>query len=448
MRIVRGLVPVAVAGGLVFGGVAAPAGAVGVVDAGRGGFAAAAAKPKVPSLSVSRAIARAGKKLVFRAVIVPPEEGQKVSRADIVLEKRDGVKGSKIRWRQVAKKRATVVEKKDGFHVKLTRQVKSRGIYRAQAIVQLTAPPPPEEPPTEPPAEPPPDVPPGPPINPPGPDPLEPLEPTPSPGAMTPAGLGEAGDFEGVEGRGGAGGVGGRAGRAMRVVSLAGVAKPQVKAPKPIKTRYASFQIVGRKVVALTFDDGPGHQDTAAFLGILAKYNVRATFFTMGEMLARKTTLAYAKRAVAEGHQIAIHRWDHRVPSTEMSDAAFAKQVDDCIAIIKKKLKVTATAFRFPWGISTAAHRKIVNERNLDVWDWHYGPGDGGIHGPLSPDITGMIADGIISHARDGAVLLLHDSPRHPNTLAAMPRILATLTARGFDFVTCDDLLALGYRLP
>ncbi|MDQ1630665.1 MAG: hypothetical protein QOC80_637, partial [Frankiaceae bacterium] len=62
--------------------------------------------------------------------------------------------------------------------------------------------------------------------------------------------------------------------------------------------------------LALTFDDGPDEASTPLFLDLLAHLDVRATFFLLGEMVERFPDLP--RRMVDEGHELAVHSWDHR----------------------------------------------------------------------------------------------------------------------------------------
>ena len=67
--------------------------------------------------------------------------------------------------------------------------------------------------------------------------------------------------------------------------------------------------VTKRKIVALTFDDGPDTENTPALLALLAERKARATFFCIGERVARQRELA--KRMVAEGHEIENHTFQH-----------------------------------------------------------------------------------------------------------------------------------------
>lgn len=86
---------------------------------------------------------------------------------------------------------------------------------------------------------------------------------------------------------------------------------PALSAIGPIRSRVAPC-LSGRssaRHVALTFDDGPDPASTPYFLDLLAAHQVRATFFVLGAMVERAPEVA--ARIAAEGHELAVHGWDH-----------------------------------------------------------------------------------------------------------------------------------------
>ena len=81
-----------------------------------------------------------------------------------------------------------------------------------------------------------------------------------------------------------------------------------------------------KKVVALTFDDGPDGNTTPQALDILAKYKIKATFFVQGKNIAGNE--AILKRMQAEGHEVGNHSWNHPV-LTQLSLEDAKKQITD-----------------------------------------------------------------------------------------------------------------------
>lgn len=79
------------------------------------------------------------------------------------------------------------------------------------------------------------------------------------------------------------------------------------------------------KLVALTFDDGPSWDFTPAVLDVLAGYDVKATFFLVGQWLPDKEDLV--RRTAEAGHQVASHTFEH-IPLTDLTDGQIRAQMD------------------------------------------------------------------------------------------------------------------------
>lgn len=214
-------------------------------------------------------------------------------------------------------------------------------------------------------------------------------------------------------------------------------------------TPWVTVTACGPKVIALTFDDGPDKRDTPVALKALRRYQARATFFMVGHRVAKSPGLA--AQACAEGHQLGNHSWRHvRAPS--LTSAQFKTSVMKTNKAIKRALKEAKPArvknrypivYRYPWGDGNARTDSVLRDLGMRPYGWHYATGDGGSHGPRSRFVTDLIARKVIDNARPGQIVLMHDGQDRPNTVAALPRILKTLSARGYDFVTVSDLKTL-----
>jgi peptidoglycan-N-acetylglucosamine deacetylase len=97
--------------------------------------------------------------------------------------------------------------------------------------------------------------------------------------------------------------------------------------------------------VALTFDDGPG-ADTPALLDVLAKHGARATFFVLGQHIAgNEKTL---KRAYAEGHELAVHGWDHQ-PVDALTSGQLLAQIEATASRLENITGIEPCWWRPPW---------------------------------------------------------------------------------------------------
>jgi peptidoglycan/xylan/chitin deacetylase (PgdA/CDA1 family) len=203
-------------------------------------------------------------------------------------------------------------------------------------------------------------------------------------------------------------------------------------APAPGKIAYSSVNADG-PYIALTFDDGPHTTNTPRLLDILAKRNIKVTFFVIGENV--QANPAILKREVAEGHEIGNHTWDH--PNlAKKSDDAVRSELRRTQDIIVQTIGTAPTLMRPPYGELTAKQRKWVNaEFGYKVILWAVDPLDWKRPG------SSVVAQRILSETRAGNIILVHDI--HAPTIDAIPEVLDGLLAKGFKFVTVSQLLAM-----
>ncbi|PWK47600.1 polysaccharide deacetylase family protein [Actinoplanes xinjiangensis] len=185
-------------------------------------------------------------------------------------------------------------------------------------------------------------------------------------------------------------------------------------APAPATAGRACAGYVG-----LTFDDGPTPGNTATLLDALQRARLRATMFNTGQNVEAHPELAKAQ--VAAGMWIGNHSWDHPF-MTRLPEAGQADQISRTQDTIRRVTGVTPALFRPPYLDTDDALRAVekrfgLTEINADVdaKDW----GDASVDEIVSA----------VGRLRDGDVILMHDWP--PNTVAAIPRIAATLRERG-----------------
>ena len=187
-----------------------------------------------------------------------------------------------------------------------------------------------------------------------------------------------------------------------------------------------------RKVVALTFDDGPG-KDTASILSILKQNDVPATFFVVGREVQASPQLVADE--VGQGHQIGIHTWTHP-DLTKLAAAAQQREIGDTQNAIINASGVASRLFRAPYGavspsvIATAEKNKLLSVLwEADTNDWQ------------QPDAA-TIVQRVMSQVTPGSIILLHDGGGdRTNTVAALPTIIRELKKQGYGFATVGDLV-------
>lgn len=203
-------------------------------------------------------------------------------------------------------------------------------------------------------------------------------------------------------------------------------AVPALRAPLGIEDRTAS----GRGY-ALTFDDGPHAEGTPAVLDALAEANVRATFFLVGEQVQRNPALA--AEIAAAGHGIGLHCHRHR-NLLRLTPAQVREDIARAYSLIAEATGQEPALYRPPYGVLSAAALLIARARGWRTLLWsHWGRDWEAQATPES--IAARVTDG----AGEGALLLLHDADDYSapgswrNTAAALPRVFATLAARGLE---------------
>ncbi len=204
---------------------------------------------------------------------------------------------------------------------------------------------------------------------------------------------------------------------------------PPAAAPK-LKASYSSIH-TDQPIVALTFDDGPHKTLTPELLDLLAKRNVKATFFVLGSLVA--TYPEIAQRIVKEGHEIANHTWSH--PNlAKMGDGGVRDQFERTRSIIHQTTGVNPTVMRPPYGAFTERQRSwALKEFGYPTIMWDVDPLDWRRPG------ASVVAQRILDRTRNGSIILVHDI--HPGSIEAMPRVIDTLLQRGYRFLTVSELL-------
>ena len=209
---------------------------------------------------------------------------------------------------------------------------------------------------------------------------------------------------------------------------------PDVAIPAAETTPNVTYTAGSRdkKLIALTFDDGPHSSLTPRLLQILRERNVKATFFVLGPLVKSQPDIV--RQMTAEGHEVANHSWTHRL-MTKASDPVVLKEFQDTHDAIVAACGVAPKVQRPPYGAMTKTQRLMLKEQlgyscilwDVDPLDWKK-PG------------ASAVASRILNGTRNGSILLLHDI--HSGSVDAVPAIVDGLLAQGYVFVTVSQLLA------
>ena len=184
-----------------------------------------------------------------------------------------------------------------------------------------------------------------------------------------------------------------------------------------------------KKYIALTFDDGPADTTSMQVLEKLKKYGVKGSFFLIGENIVPEREWI-VKEELAYGCDIENHSLTHsdmRTLDKETIIAEIEETTRRIVAITGKEPEF----FRPPYI--------DYNDLMFEAIPLIFISGDGCEDWVPEVDATTR-AKRVIENARDGQVVLLHDTEGNANTVEALDTIIPELKARGFEFVTISEL--------
>lgn len=181
-----------------------------------------------------------------------------------------------------------------------------------------------------------------------------------------------------------------------------------------------------RKLVALTFDDGPRRSTTTALLDGLSQRGVRATFFIIGQNLEGNEDIV--QRMEAEGHQLGVHSSTHKM-LTGLNAEDFHSEVGALRKRLEGIIGHDSLVLRPPYGMVDASVRRMAGAPiilwSIDPEDW-------------SDEDTARQVALITSQAEDGDIILLHDI--YPSSVETALQVVDALHEEGFYFLTIDEL--------
>lgn len=186
----------------------------------------------------------------------------------------------------------------------------------------------------------------------------------------------------------------------------------------------------GKKRVYLTFDDGPSN-NTDAILDILDKYQVKATFFVVGNTSDHGKEVL--KRIVEDGHSIGVHSYSHKYGSIYDSEEAFFEDHQKIIDYIYETTGVKPDICRLPGGSSNTVSKipmvdvvRALNEKDMACYDWNISGGDATGQRLSAKEISQKVLNG--TKRFQTSVVLLHDGADKDSTVDALEIILKELT--------------------
>jgi peptidoglycan/xylan/chitin deacetylase (PgdA/CDA1 family) len=194
----------------------------------------------------------------------------------------------------------------------------------------------------------------------------------------------------------------------------------------------------GTNQLALTFDDGPNDPHTLRLLEILAKHNVRATFFLIGRYVKQRPDIA--RELARAGHVVGNHTFSH--PNLIFAAARQTRmQLQDCEQALSDAVGEHSRLFRPPFGGRRPSTLRIVRGMGLEPVMWNVTGGDW--KGKPAEYVERRVRQRI----RGGDVILLHDGGHaalgadRSQTVIATDRLITRYKAEGYEFVTVPDMM-------
>jgi peptidoglycan/xylan/chitin deacetylase (PgdA/CDA1 family) len=194
------------------------------------------------------------------------------------------------------------------------------------------------------------------------------------------------------------------------------------------------------RVVALTFDDGPNEPYTSQILDILAAHGIRATFFYVGQCVDRHPDVAL--RAFDAGHVLGNHSLSHRF-GTYLRPRAYEREVALTQRILTGITGRTSALARTPWLWRQPALLRMLRRNGLHPIAGEF------CHALEVFQPSGVrMARRAIAKTRPGSILIFHDGfdgrgGNRAETVVCVRETIEGLQARGYRFVTVDELLGV-----
>jgi peptidoglycan/xylan/chitin deacetylase (PgdA/CDA1 family) len=201
----------------------------------------------------------------------------------------------------------------------------------------------------------------------------------------------------------------------------------------------------GTRKLALTYDDGPNDPYTPQLLDVLARHQVRATFFMIGRRVMMRPEIARA--VAAAGHEIANHTYTH--PNLIFCSGVQVKeQIAACEHALEHVVGPHSRWFRPPYGGRRPDVLRACRRAGLVPVLWRASSHD------WSLPTAEAIERKVLRQIRGGDVILMHDGgdqelgADRSKTIKATDALIPRLRSEGYEFVTVGEMIAARATVP
>ncbi len=188
-----------------------------------------------------------------------------------------------------------------------------------------------------------------------------------------------------------------------------------------------------KKIIALSFDDGPDAINTPNILQLLKNNNAKATFFCIGSKIEENK--AILQQTYDEGHIIGNHSFSHQFWFDMLSKNEMIAELAMTDEVISKVIDKTPKLFRPPYGVTNPNLAKAIVDGKYTPVGWSVRSLD-----TVIKDEQKLLKK-VINKLKPGAVFLFHDTSA--TTLAILPAFLKYVKSNGYEIARLDEMLNL-----
>ncbi len=207
--------------------------------------------------------------------------------------------------------------------------------------------------------------------------------------------------------------------------------------PREIENKIHYSGDGSKKLVALTFDDGPESTYTSQILEILEGYGIKVTFFVVGQNAEKHPEVL--KLIHDQGHEIGNHSWSHKY-LPKLSKSNVEKEVLMTEKVIREAIGEHAPLLRPPYGALKQQGIEQMSSLGYHVVNWSVDTRD------WAGTSEEQMMNYIKNQLKPGGIILMHNAGNPAsikNTVSSLPTIIDWILEQGYEFVTVSEILNL-----